>query len=224
MKRHLDRELEELSEELLEDLKPADRMQLVLEAQAKDNDQWIERLVETAPRKTYEATDLAYKERTEWALQFLQDAVYDLHTTLLRHKLLDVKQWLMVVLDARDDEPVDGHDEGGLKERADRMTDWFMELYTQYHAYRQFASEVLGIDIDTWFESHPDGPAVLTAVRDRIDDETRQEHATEVLNTEVHGEDVDPDDADWLTLDALADQRFERKAALWQEALETIPE
>jgi hypothetical protein len=223
-KRRIDRELDDLSDELLVELTPNERMQLMLKARAKGKDTWIERLEETAPRYSYQATDLAYVERIELAKRYLQHAVYDLHTTLLHYKHLNTIQTSRWVIDSlREDSPTDEHlEQAG--ERADELKWLFGEVYTLYHAYRQFATEIFGLDIDTWFALHPDGEAVLAAVRELLEEEEfQQELAAELLNFELHGEELDPSDSEWLSLETLAEQRYEAYVALWEDAVAEIP-
>jgi len=89
---------------------------------------------------------------------------------------------MQIVLDfERDGEPSDVELEGA-GERADIIKFLFAELYTNYHAYRQFAEEVLGVNLETWFTLHHHGEALLTDIESLLDDQMRHDLAEELLN------------------------------------------
>ncbi|AGB38785.1 hypothetical protein [Natronococcus occultus] len=54
----------------------------------------------------------------------------------------------------------------------------FCVLYRQSHVCEQFAEDVLGVNIETWLGSHPDGRAVLLAVQETLEDPRWQDLTT----------------------------------------------
>jgi len=228
-KKRIEGEVDELSEELLGDLDPDERLQLWLEGAAAGNEQWLARLRETASVGTYRATDRAFVGRGKAALQFLNGTVYRLHVAALRYELLEQRQYLQWLLDIeRDTDPSDAElEQAG--ERADQIKDVFLDLYTCYHANRQFATEVLGVPFETWCELHSEGPVVLDIVEEILDNPMRYDLAEEWLNSyhDMEGnESADGDgerDREWITLDEVAEQRYQGLVALWEKALAEIP-
>lgn len=93
-KRRVERDIEELEEEALSELTPEERFQLWLEAAATEKQVWLDKLRETAPTIHYRATNLAFVERSRAALMFLNDAIYNLHTTCLQYELVAQHQRL----------------------------------------------------------------------------------------------------------------------------------
>lgn len=222
-KRQLKNEFDDVSDEVLGELSPDERMQLVLEAQATGKESWVDRLVETCATHQYYATDLAYVERCRLAVLFLQHAVYDLHTTLLLHEYLDLQQKAIWVRDGLRDEPPSEDELERASERAEKIHWSFADLYTLYHGYRQFATEELGLEIDTWFALHSNGAIVLDAVRELLDEDLRRDFAVEGLNRDLQGDDVEAGDPEWITLQELATQRYEAHAEIWADAIAEVP-
>ena len=52
-KRRIENELDEFGDEILRDLDPDERVEFVLTAKAEENDEWLDRLMETCPRGEY---------------------------------------------------------------------------------------------------------------------------------------------------------------------------
>lgn len=226
-RRRVDTAVEELSEEMLGDLDPDLRCQLWLEAIATGNDDWVDRLRETAPVYRYRGTDRAYVERAHAALQFLQYAIYDLHTTLLQHEYLDLLQRTQWVIDSlRDEDPAEEQLDRA-SERADQLSCLYLALYCQYHGYKEFASDTLGIELETWFALHRDGEHVLGAVEETLDDELRYDLSTEWLNDElVQARDAAADgksEPAQLTPEEVAEVYAQDTAMLWEERLSLAP-
>ena len=96
---------------------------------------------------------------------------------------------------------------------------WSQPGYILYHSYRRFATETLGVEVDTWFQLHPSGPAVFVAVGDLLDD-PRQMPRVEAYVIELFEElvrtgeivDVDPDEA----LEWLVEQRYAGLVDRWE--------
>lgn len=235
-KRRLGNEIDKLSDDILRDLEPGQRLQLLLRARADENEQWIDRLVETCPRYDYTATDHAFTDRVQLAQWIAQQAVYELHTTYLHYKYTEQQQLYTRVLDYERDEELSDEDLDQVSERADELRVLFATLYTDYHAYQRFATEILDVDPETWLAFHPEGPTVFEVVADLIDDQRQIEFAESHLNgllekdeeEEVETETTDPDqttpgDDHELTLEDMAETNYEALASGWKDAIAGIP-
>ncbi|WP_115864079.1 hypothetical protein [Halorussus litoreus] len=230
-KRRLENEIDEVSKEVLGDLSPDERLQLVLEAQAAGNDRWVERLVGTCPRYHYRATDRAFTERGRLALLLGRHALYDLHTTLLHYELVKQQQRFTTIVGISRDEGLSDAARDRAAERADHVNGLFADLYMQWHAYQQFAEAVLGVDLETWIGRHDEGALVLDAVEDTLDDSLAVEFAEDWLSDESDGT-GDEDDAgsaetadsgeSGVAPDELAELRFEGLQAMWREGIAEI--
>ena len=87
-KRRTEREIDEMSDAVLTELSPEERLRLRLIADAEGNDRWRARLAETCPQWGYTMNDLAYVERGRFADRLRVQAIYELHVTLLhRYRL-----------------------------------------------------------------------------------------------------------------------------------------
>ena len=87
-KRRTEREIDEMSDAVLTELSPDERLRLRLIADATGNDRWRERLAETCPQWSYTMNDLAYVERGRFADRLRVQAIYERHVTLLhRYRL-----------------------------------------------------------------------------------------------------------------------------------------
>jgi hypothetical protein len=214
-KRRTERDLDELRGEVLEDLSPDDRLQLYLEAKAEDNETWMDRLIETCPQYRYRGTDFAFTERDRFSFKLCLHAMYGLHTAMLEFELVKKVQQLTRRIDFnRDEEPTDAELEQAEK-RAENLRMLFGDLYTLYHSYRQFAEEILGVDLETWLGAHPNGQFVLEGVAETLDDSLQHKLAEEDLNPNAEAE-----DDDWVTLDDVADIRYEAHSRLWAKAVD----
>ena len=235
-KRRLENEIDELSDTILGDLEPDQRLQLLLRARADENEQWIDRLVETCPQYDYTATDHAFTDRVQLAQRIAQQAVYELHTTYLHYEYTRQQQrytWLLD--DVRDEEPSD-EELDRASERADEIRELFADLYTIYHTHQRFATEILNVDPETWLTFHPEGPTVFEVVADVIDDHREIEFAESYLNEQFEAdeeEEVDteatdpdqtvPDDDHKETLEEITEIRYEALASVWKDAIAEIP-
>ncbi|MDG5761826.1 hypothetical protein QA600_21110 [Natronococcus sp. A-GB1] len=214
-KRRIERDLEEVREEVLEDLSPEDRLQLYLEAAAKEKDGWIESLLETCPRRRYRTTDLEFSERRQLASTLRLNTLYKLHTALLELQMLRQRQELTWINTDGDDDLTESERERA-DERAEELRFQYSELYTLYHSYRQFSEEVLGVDLETWLGSHPNGQHVLEVITKELDNSIQQELVEEDLNPS----DAEPEDDEWVTIDEIADLRYEEYISMWSDVIE----
>ncbi|MDL5363350.1 hypothetical protein [Halalkalicoccus sp. NIPERK01] len=228
-KRTLERWIDELNDDILGDLDPGEWSQIVLQAQAADNEHWIDRLVETCPRSTYRATERAFTDRARLAQRIARHAVYELHTTYLRYAFTRNKQYYIVNLGhERDEVPSDEEFERIYEVFAELQT-VFAKLYISYHVHRRFATEVIGVDLETWLAIHYEGATVSAIVADTVDDRSNIEHAESYFNRllEAYGDTLDadqiPHDDQRVTLNDVAGLHYERLASIWEEAITELP-
>ena len=216
-KRRIERSIDDLEAEVLEGLSADERLMLFIEAAADRNEQWLATLRDTAPTGIYHQIDPAYSELGQAAIRLLQQVVYDLHTTLLEFRLVDKMNWSNIQLGFhRDDEPTADELETA-REVADTVRDRFASLYSHYHAYRRFAAEILGVDLATWVEMHPNGPKVVDHVVDELDSPMQSRLAEEYLREE--GFAFDDAESELPALEALAEFRYDTLVASWEETL-----
>jgi hypothetical protein len=229
-KRNVENDIDELREDLLGELSPAERLTLTMEAVASGARDSTERLRETCPQRTYRGPDAAYIERWRLAARLRDQVVYTLHTTALRYEHLETeyRRRLSRELEegggsAADEEAIDL-----TIEQANQLDGLFAQLYATYHGAAQFAEDRLGVTLETWLEEHDDGAEVCELVELILADEMRAELAEKWLNNggeRPYDEDdggEDDDDA-WRTLDDAADDRYETYEATWVEVIEMIP-
>lgn len=232
-KRRLGNEINELSDAILGDLEPDQRLQLLLSAQANGNKQRIDQLIESCPRYNSRAIDRAFTDRVWLAQRVAYRAVYDLHTMYLHYELTRQQQRYAWVLDyERDEEPSD-EELDRASERDDELRELFAVLYISYHAHQRFATEVLEVDPETWLALHPEGPPVFEVVANVIDDQHEIDFAESYLNglfeedEVVDDETAEPDqtasDDDRVTLEDVAETRYEALARIWEDAITGIP-
>ena len=231
-KRRLENEIDELSDEILGDLEPDQRLQLVLSAQANGNEQRIDRLVETCPQYKYMATDRAFANRARLAQRIAHQAVYELHTTYLQYELTQQQHYTWILSYERDERP-SGEELDRVLERSYELRMLFIELYTSYYAHRRFATEVLDINPETWLACHPEGSSIFEVVTGAIDDQRKIEFAESYLNARLEEEEVDngtaepdqivPDDNHQVTLEDLVEIRYEVLASVWEDGIAEIP-
>jgi hypothetical protein len=172
-KRTVERELEEVSTEVLSSLSPSERMQLILEAKAAGKDQWVERLVETCPRNTYKLRDPAYTNRMQLMLSLAHEAVYELRKTIDRYLYAAQRQQVTDLLSMVDD----SDDVAFIRSVfEDKIVDaplppeiWVEQLACYYRAYERFAQEILGVSMTEWLSLHWDGETIVTTATDLIE-------------------------------------------------------
>ena len=212
-KRRTEREIDEVSDQVLADLSPDERLRLSLIADHEDKDRWSKRLTETCPRREYSCRDLAYVERGRFTERLRGQAIYELHITLLhRYRLREETLTQLALEGLQDEPPTEAQLERG-KKRGEEIQEAFTELYVLYHAYDRFAEEILGVDIETWFAPHPNGEAVLEAVEEEVDDPLAIKLAEEHHNGDESEESV---------LDELAQLWFETAKSSWEETVSSV--
>lgn len=225
-KRRLGNEIDELSDEVLGNLDPERRLQLMLEAKAEGNNQWTEQLIESCPQHNYVATDHAFTDRMRIARRMIERAVYELHTTYLQYTYLQQQQRYTWLLDYERDEELADEELDRVDERADTLQVLFAELYTSYHAHRRFATEILDVDLETWIALHPEGPIVFEVVSERIENKGKIElvefHLAELLDEGDEGsEETNPDrttaDEELVPIEDITDVRYEVLVSVWEE-------
>lgn len=222
-KRRLDNEIDKLSDEVLGDIDPERRLQLVLEAKAEGNNHWTEHLIESCPQHNYVATDHVFTDRMRIARRMIERAVYELHTTYLQYTYLQQQQRYTWLLDYERDEELSDEELNRVGERADTLQELFAELYTSYHAHRRFATEILDVDFETWIALHPEGTTVFEVVSERINSEGTIElveaHLAELLDE--RDKETNPDrttaDQEPVALEDITDVRYEILVSAWEE-------
>jgi hypothetical protein len=216
-KRSVDSDIDDLNEELLSALTPEERLQLFLEAAAADRHDWARRLEEMCERRRYRTTDKAYTERRELAFRFLQITIHELHATVLQHELVRQQQLFLWLFEVESDGDSSPPASKAVEERADQQRMLFSKLYVDYYAAQQFATERLGIDIETWFVTHPRGESVLTMVEEVLDSDIEKDLADDALAEQTAAED------EAATLETQAEEAYETLVTEWEQALQQVP-
>ncbi|WP_134670247.1 hypothetical protein [Halorussus marinus] len=214
-KRRVENELDELSDEILRELSPDERLPLVLTAAADGKDDWLDRLNETCPRYTYTKRDVRYTNRTRLAFILARKAVYDLHTTWLLFEWLYSHHMQMTVIalcTELDPENVDrlddseGRDPGAL----------LRHLYATYHGYERFADEDLGVSLETWLSIHPEGEGIATAVAEVLEERAG---LLSVAEEDVTPQSETDDSEERVPVDELADLWYRNVNRRWTDAV-----
>lgn len=216
-KRRIERSIDDLEAEVLEDLSAEERLPLFLEAAAAGNEVQLAKLRDTTPIATYRATDPAYADLGQAAILLLQRVVYDLHTTTLEFTLANQMVHSNIVRGFhRDDEPTEDELEAA-NEVATTVRDRFASLYSHYHASRRFATEVLGVELETWVRLHSEGPRVVERVAGDLDNPLQLRLAEEYLRDE--GFEFDAADGERAALEGLTEWHYEVLVARWDEII-----
>lgn len=213
-KRRVERDIERLGSDVLGELSPDDRLRLFLEAVAEGNEVQLERLQDSAPLVKYRATDPAYTIRGRSAQRFLLQAIYELHTTSLEYADIKHQQFAAVRIAFIRDEPPSKEEGAAADFRAKTRQALFATLYSDYHVYRRFATETLGVDLETWFKGHPNGPMVLERVEADLEDNCMLELAEELLE-----EDLGLNEGEDSVLDGLVEIRYNSLVETWEAAI-----
>lgn len=220
-KRRIENEINRLSDEALGELTPDKRLRILLNAQADGKEEWIDRLFETCPRDNYHA----FTVRNRSAYSMASQAVYELHTSYLRYKLVRTEQVLKQRIDdERDEEPSDEELEQ-FAERANEIRKAIANLYTLFHGYQRFATEALGVDLEVWLALHPNGLAVLKDVSEVIDNQNKVRLAEWYLNetrgagSETGEDHIARDEDRGGRLDEAAEWWYESQVTLWRSLI-----
>ncbi|WP_394740141.1 hypothetical protein [Natronococcus roseus] len=212
-KRQIKRQLEKYRENLTT-LSPEERLEVFLKAANESNEGWMELLQESTPRDDHSA----YTKRGWIALQFRLHALYELHTCLLEYQLEKMMQQAVRINELSAEEAISEASFEQSCEYTEQINLLFVELHTQYHAYDRFAKDIFGVNIKTWFGSHPNGPSVGETIDEILADPTRRKLATEELNNSK----TEPEGDDWTTLDEVTTTRYEQYVDLWNDIVEDI--
>lgn len=212
-KRHIMRQLEKYRMNLTT-LSPEERLKVFLKAANESNEGWMESLQESTPRDDHSA----YTKRGWIALQFRLHALYELHTCLLEYQLEKTMQQAVRMHELSVEEKISEASFGQPGEYTEQINILFVELYTQYHAYDRFAEDAFGVNIETWFGSHPNGSSIIEAITKVLADSTQRELATKELNNSEN----EPGDEDWTTLEEVTETCYEKYVGLWKDVVEDI--
>lgn len=228
-KRRVENEIEGLSEEILGDLAPEHRLQLVLETKAEEKDQLEHQLMESCSQRKYKGADREFVDRFKFAQRFIECGVYELHTTYLQYEITRQRQSYTQLLSYEQEEYFTKEDLEQAAQQAKALQDQFTDLYTNYHAHQRFATEILDVDLEAWLALHYEGPIVFEVVSELIDDqhmiELAESHPTEVLgeNGEAVESDQTTSEVEPVTLDEMTDLRYETMVSDWEDAIAEIP-
>lgn len=234
-KRRLGNEIDELNNKILGDLKPDQRLQHLLSAQADGNERWTKRIIDTCPRHRYRATDYAFIGRLQLAKLMAFRAIYELHTTYLQYVFTRQQQRYTWLIDFERDEKPSDEELDRASKRVDELRELFAELYTNYHAQRRFATEVLDVDLETWLALHAEGTAVFEVVGDMIDDQREIERAESWLSERLEDEETmddqtaEPDgtasDGDHqVALEGMTERRYKVLVMVWEDIIAEFPD
>lgn len=225
-KRKIETELDELSEELLEDLDHRERFALLLKTNEDDREHWRERLVETIPEADYRGVDPAYRRRAYVLLTLSERAVYELHTRFLEYQVRQTEALHYDLAELLEDDEIETPDSGSPFEDESSPGERLGDLYLEYHAYRRFAEQVIGVDLETWVAGHPNGQAVVAVIEDTLERFSEEQFAVDEDLPAATEEMVDlsnewlPDTLPEAALDRLVLVQYQELVAIYQETLE----
>lgn len=203
----------------LEELAADTRLQLFLEAAADENESWHEDIGEMAPTDAYRGTDPTHSTRVESPLRFLQSAVYELHTRSSWYTLV-IQQQLIAWLRTANRDVAPSKDElDEIKERGVSKRELLADMYVAHHACERFATEILGINLETWLENPSRGISATATRTGYLNDDSMLKRTEEHLADNLQSDEFDEDDD--LLAEAVA-LRYERFAGTWEEAVPSI--
>lgn len=162
-KRRVKNELDQLSDDVLSDLPPAERLKAFARVAADDTSPEAARLDETAPREDRSVRDPDYIIRRLALDRFAQTAVYNLHRLLLQYRWAQVSQAVVAPHVESDSEAAADFQPGLL----------FWALVDRRHLYSEFAAEELDLSLEEFLARHDNGRAVLAQVDQTIGDARR---------------------------------------------------
>jgi hypothetical protein len=137
-------EVKELSEGTLSALPADSRLKMLVDATAAGDEQIVERLPKTAPRRKYETMDREYEKRIHMAFDLSLEATYRLHTSYLFWELrLSELETLAATRPETYEAVVDDEQPISFGERSAAT-----RLYIDYSAYERFAEEHLDISLE----------------------------------------------------------------------------
>lgn len=157
-KRQLERELSQLSDQVLDDLDPDTRLQTYLNKSADGKSDQAERLDETAPRDDYSVRDPDYITKRLAAELLVREMVYTLHRLLLTYRWHCVSEVVLALTNDGDD-PDDGGPQPGIV---------LWELLEMRGVYAEFVDEEFDMALAEFLSRYADGRAVLAAVDETV--------------------------------------------------------
>lgn len=222
-KRRIERDLDALEEDLEDDIDPDDWLQVALRGFAEDREGWRERVYELCPQQTYTLSDPRYTGRLRSAHTLAKRAVHNLHTRVLEIEFHLLRSRFVRAIETLTD--LDPADFGVLSraEWVDQPSMLMGELYVFYISYERFAEEVLGVEFNTWLGVHEQGHAVVQWAAELLSEYDWQFNRAEAEINDADPLDWDPMDAeceDVVTLNALAEQEYQRLRGVWENAVE----
>lgn len=223
-KRRLEGEIDEVSDEILEDLSPDKRLQLVLESRAEGNEQEVDQLMKSCPRYEVTVKDREFINRLRLAQQYVNHAICGLYTAYLQYELVVQRLGYQWQLDEERDRPLSDMERDRVGEQCKNRCALLVRLYTSYHAHRRFATEVLEVDLKTWVAQYP-GSIVINAVASVIDDRERIELANADLKDLLEKEESEAGDSDQAASDSepmTLDDRVEILYEILRQTWETM--
>ena len=184
--RSLANELDDIAREELADLAPEDRLHLVLKATAANDDDAIDRLVNTLPTYSYEVGDLDYHHLVTNSMLVSLQAERDLIRGWLEFQWIDTALTNQILTDMLDRTFVDGElaidDPNDLRKQGtpeevsedlnrleERLIDIAMDLYVDYHTYQTFAHEQLGVSLETLLSHASQRTHIVEFVEETLD-------------------------------------------------------
>jgi hypothetical protein len=97
-------------------------------------------------------------------------------------------------------------------------------ISVRYHAYRRFAREVLGVDLETWLGCFGNGVDVCQAIGALLDDAFRRELAEERVLEILESGTGELDDCETEDpLKDMADMTYWEFVVIWEDAVANIP-
>ena len=169
-KRSIKSDIDELSEELLDDIDQRERFALLMIAAEKGNHQWSERLLEDRPAVEYRGLDPEFIRVSYMLLAMAERTVYELHVALLEYQLLEHERSSNLVEASYTGTVEETSDLSSLSAGEETPAEILAKLNVEYRARKRFAEEFLGIDLETWVTDHPSGPGVVAAVSESLAD------------------------------------------------------
>lgn len=204
-KRRLENEIDDASEAILEELSPDERLELIFTASGKNNDDRLDRVQETCPRRRYRLRDQEYMRQLQFAYTLALQAVYDLHTTgLLFESTLSRHRFTAAVGFKTDLSP----EELGVTDEAWTPGTLLWHLSASYEGYERFAEEELGVPVATWLSVHPTGQEVARSVAEVLEE---HEGLLGIVEEEFAGND------ERVPVEELADRSYQGLREMWEE-------
>lgn len=147
-KRSLKNDIEQLDEEALEGLPPDYRLKLLLEQKAEGNESMADKLFDMTPRREGPETVYRRMATTLFALR----AAFNLTTKRLKYVWYQSTPPAAFAAGIRPSDADELSPDEQAMLRNHMAAPIYYSLYIQYHAYKRFAEEELGVDLRTWFE------------------------------------------------------------------------